>query len=74
MFMLQVGLIQKGAQSRTQLNILQQLRVSPSQKLSSYSHSLDTASGSTQALQDVFRSFGEECSDARCCFYLCWKR
>jgi len=43
---------------------LQQLRVSPSQKLSAFSHSLDTASGSTQALQDVCRPFGGQCPDA----------
>jgi len=43
---------------------LEQLRVSPSQMLNAYSHSLDTASGSTQALQDVCRPFGGQCPDA----------
>jgi len=43
---------------------LEQLRVSPSQKLSALSHSLDTASGSTQALQDACRPFGGQCPDA----------
>jgi len=43
---------------------LEQLRVSPSQKLGAFSHSLDTASGSTQALQDVCRPFGGQCPDA----------
>ena len=47
-----------------QLNILQQLRVSPSQKLNSFSYSLDTASASTQALQDACRPFGGQCPDA----------
>ena len=47
-----------------QLNILQQFRVSPSQKLSAFSHSLGTASGSTQALQDVCRPFDGRCPDA----------
>lgn len=46
------------------LNILQQLRVYPSQILNAYSHSLDTASGSTQALQDVCRPFSGQCPDA----------
>jgi len=43
---------------------LEQLRVSPSQILSAYSHSLDTASGSSLALQDVCRPFGGQCPDA----------
>ena len=32
--------------------------------LNAYSYSLDTASGSTQALQDVCRPFGGQCPDA----------
>jgi 3-dehydrosphinganine reductase len=42
----------------------QQLRVSPSQKLNTFSYSLDTASGSTQALEAVCRPFGGQCPDA----------
>jgi len=67
-------LIQKGAQvsivARNKEKLdkalarLEQLRVSPSQMLNAYSHPLDTASGSTQALQDVCRPFGGQCPDA----------
>ena len=42
----------------------QELRVSQSQMLNAYSHSLDTASASTLALEDVSRPFGGECPDA----------
>lgn len=46
------------------LDQLEQLRVSPSQILSAYSHSLDTASASTLALEDACRPFGGQCPDA----------
>ncbi|KAF8801142.1 NAD(P)-binding protein, partial [Phlegmacium glaucopus] len=46
------------------LSQLEQLRISQSQILRVYSHSLDTASASTLAPEDVCRPFGGQCPDA----------
>ena len=44
--------------------LVQDLRVSPAQVLKAYSHSLDTAAASSEALEDACQPFGGQAPDA----------